>query len=63
MTNIHNKIINRIGNKSVSIDSLYEFIKLTLCDSYEIGDAGVIIINIIDNGQLIVKEFAITRKS
>ena len=43
MTNIKNEILNCIGNKAVSIDNLHDFIKSKLSDSYEIGDAGVII--------------------
>ena len=43
MPNIKNEILNWIGNKTVSIDELHDFIKLKLDDSYEIGDVGVII--------------------
>lgn len=43
MSKIQNEILNWIGNKAVSIDALHDFIKFKLSDSYEIGDAGVII--------------------
>lgn len=43
MTNIRNEILNWIGNNTVSIDELHDFIKLKLDDSYEIGDAGAIV--------------------
>ena len=43
MPNIKNEILNWIGNNTVSIDELHDFIKLKLDDSYEIGDAGAIV--------------------
>lgn len=52
MPNIQNEILNCIGNKVVSIDNLHDFIKSKLSDSYEIGDAGVIINEMIAKGLL-----------
>ena len=63
MTNIQNEILNWIGNKVVSIDDLHDFIKLKLDDSYEIGDAGVIINDMIAEELLIANDFEIKRKA
>lgn len=63
MTNIKNEILNWIGNKAVSIDELHEFIKSKLSDSYEIGDAGVIINDMIADGLLTANDFEIKRKA
>lgn len=57
MPNIQNEILNWIGNKTVSIDELHDFIKLKLDDSYEIGDAGVIINDMIAGELLIANDF------
>ena len=62
MPNIQNEILNWIGNKSVTIDELHDFIKLKLDDSYEIGDAGVIINDMIAGELLIANDFEIKRK-
>ena len=60
--NIKNEILNWIGNKAVTIDELHDFIKLKLDDSYEIGDAGVIINDMIAEELLIANDFEIKRK-
>ena len=60
---IQNEILNWIGNKTVSIDELHDFIKLKLDDSYEIGDAGVIINDMIAEELLIANDFEIKRKA
>ena len=62
MTNIQNEILNWIGNKVVSIDDLHDFIKLKLDDSYEIGDAGAIVNDMIAEELLIAYDFEIQRK-
>ena len=62
MTNIQNEILNWIGNKSVTIDELHDFIKLKLDDSYEIGDAGAIVNDMIAEELLIANDFEIQRK-
>ena len=62
MPNIQNEILNWIGNKSVTIDELHDFIKLKLDDSYEIGDAGAIINDMIAEELLIANDFEIKRK-
>ena len=43
MTNIKNEILNWIGYKSVTIDEIHKYIQNKLGDSYEIGDSGEII--------------------
>ena len=63
MPNIKNEILNWIGNKSVTIDELHDFIKLKLDDSYEIGDAGVIINDMVAEELLIANDFEIKRKA
>ena len=63
MPNIKNEILNWIGNKAVTIDELHDFIKLKLDDSYEIGDAGVIINDMIAGELLIANDFEIKRKA
>ena len=62
MTNIQNEILNWIGNKAVTIDELHYFIKLKLDDSYEIGDAGAIVNDMIAEELLIANDFEIQRK-
>ena len=62
MPNIKNEILNWIGSKAVSIDELHDFIKSKLSDSYEIGDAGVIINDMIAEELLTANDFEIKRK-
>ena len=62
MPNIKNEILNWIGNKAVSVDALHDFIKSKLSDSYEIGDAGVIINDMIAEELLTANDFEIKRK-
>lgn len=57
MPNIQNEILNWIGNKAVTIDELHEFIKSKLSGTYEIGDAGVIINDMIAGELLIANDF------
>ena len=61
MPNIQNEILNWIGNKAVTIDELHDFIKLKLSDSYEIGDSGVIINDMIAEGFLIAEGFEVKK--
>lgn len=56
MSKIQNEIINWFENRSISIDAIHGFIKLKLTDSYEIGDAGLIINNMITEGLLITND-------
>ena len=63
MPNIKNEILNWIGNKTVSIDELHEFIKAKLSDTYEIGDAGVIINEMVAEELLIANDFDVKRKA
>ena len=62
MPNIKNEILNWIGNKTVTTDELHDFIKLKLDDSYEIGDAGAIVNDMIAEELLIANDFEIQRK-
>ena len=57
MTNIRNEILNWIGNKTVTTDELHDFIKSKLSDSYEIGDAGEIINDMIAEELFMAKDF------
>ena len=61
MTNIQNEILNWIGNQTVSIDALHDFIKVKLSDSYEIGDAGEIINSMIDEELLLAQDFEVKK--
>ena len=63
MPNIRNEILNWIGNKTVSIDELHDFIKSQLSDTYELGDAGVIINEMVAEELLIANDFDVKRKS
>ena len=59
MTNIKNEILNWIGNKTVTTDELHDFIKSQLSDTYEIGDAGVIINEMVAEELLIANNFEV----
>ena len=63
MPNIRNEILNWIGNKTVTTDELHEFIKSQLSDTNEIGDAGVIINEMVAEELLIANDFDVKRKS
>lgn len=63
MTNSRNEILNWIGNKTVSIDELHDFIKSQLSDTYEIGDAGVIINEMVTEELLIANDFDVKRNA
>ena len=63
MPNIKSEILNWIGNKTVSIDELHDFIKLQLSDTYEIGDAGVIINEMVAEELLIANDFDVKKKA
>ena len=61
MTNIKNEILNWIGNKTVTTDELHDFIKSQLSDIYEIGDAGVIINEMVADELLIANDFEVKK--
>ena len=63
MPNIKNEILNWIGNKTVTTDELHEFIKSQLSDTYEIGDARVIINEMVADELLIANDFEVKRKA
>ena len=62
MTNIKNEILNWIENKTVTTDELHDFIKSKLSDTYEIGDAGEIINEMVAEELLIANNFEVKRK-
>ena len=63
MPNIRNEILNWIGNKTVTTDELHDFIKSQLSDTYEIGDAGVIINELVADELLIANDFEVERNA
>ena len=63
MPNIKNEILNWIGNKTVTTDELHEFIKSKLSDTYEIGNAGVIINEMVADELLIANDFEVKRNA
>ena len=63
MPNIRNEILNWIGNKTVTTDELHDFIKSQLSDTYKIGDAGVIINEMVAEELLIANDFDVKRKA
>ena len=63
MPNIKNEILNWIGNKTVTTDELHDFIKSQFSDTYEIGDAGVIINEMLADELLIANDFDVKRKA
>ena len=63
MPNIKNEILNWIGNKTVTTDELHDFIKSQLSDTYKIGDAGVIINEMVAEELLIANDFDVKRKA
>ena len=63
MPNIRNEILNWIGNKTVTTDELHDFIKSMLSDTYEIGDAGEIINEMVAEELLIANDFEVKRKA
>ena len=52
-----------MGNKTVTTDALLDFIKSQLSDTYEIGDAGVIINEMVAEELLITNDFEVKRKA
>ena len=63
MPTIKNEILNWIGNNTVSIDDLHDFIKSQLSDTYNMGDAGVIINEMVAEELLIANDFDVKRKA
>ena len=63
MPTIKNEILNWIGNNTVSIDDLHDFIKSQLSDTYNMGDAGVIINEMVAEELLIANDFEVKRKA
>ena len=57
MPNIRNEILNWIGNTTVSIDELHDFIKSQLSDTYKISNAGEIINEMLSEELLITNDF------
>ena len=63
MPTIKNEILNWIGNNTVSIDDLHDFIKSQLSDTYNMGDAGVIINEMVAEELLIANDFEVERNA
>ena len=63
MPNIRNEILNWIGNKTVTTVELHDFIISQLSDTYEIGDAGVIVNEMVADELLIANDFDVKRKA
>ena len=63
MSNIRNEILKWIGNKTVTTDELHDFIKSQLNDTYEIGDAWVIINEMVADELLIANDFEVKRNA
>ena len=63
MPNIRKEILNGIGNKTVTTDELHDFIKSQLSDTYEIGDAGIIINEMVAEELLIANDFDVKRNA
>lgn len=59
MNNFKRDILNWIGHKTISIDELHDYIHKKLGNAYEIGDAGLIINEMIAKKQLIADGFVV----
>ena len=56
MKNLHSEILSWIGESEVPVDALHEHIREQLGESYEIGDAGMVVNEMIAEGRLEVDE-------
>lgn len=52
MKNLHSELLSWIGERKVTVDALHEYIHEHLGESYEIGDAGVVVNEMIAEGLL-----------
>ena len=56
MKNLHSELLSWIGENKVTVDALHEHIHERLGESYEIGDAGLVVNDMIAEGLLEVDE-------
>ena len=56
MKNLHSEILSWIGENQVTVDALHEHIRERLGESYEIGDARILLNEMIAEGLLAVDE-------
>ena len=56
MKNLHSELLSWIGEREVTVDALHAHIREQLGESYEIGDAGVVVNKMIAEGLLEVDE-------
>lgn len=59
MITLHNEILSWIGEKTVTIEEIHDFIQKRLGDSYEIGDTGLIINEMVAEKLLVENDFLI----
>ena len=62
MKNLHSEILSWIGENQVNVDTLHKHIHEQLGESYEIGDAGLVVNEMIAEGLLDINEMNIIRK-
>lgn len=62
MKNLHSELLARIGEREVTVDALHEHIRERLGESYEIGDARILLNEMIAEGLLDINEMGIIRK-
>lgn len=56
MKNLRSELLSWIGERKVTVDALHEHIRERLGESYEIGDAGIVLNEMIAEGLLAVDE-------
>ena len=56
MKKLHSEILSWIGENQVNVDALHEHIHEQLGESYEIGDAGLVVNEMIAEGLLAVDD-------
>lgn len=62
MKKLHSEILSWIGENQVNVDMLHKHIHEQLGESYEIGDAGLVVNEMIAEGLLDINEMNIIRK-
>ena len=56
MIELHTEILSRIGEAAVTVDDLHAHIHTLLGDRYEIGDAGIVVNDMISAGLIDVDD-------
>ena len=62
MKNLRSELLSWIGEREVTVDALHEHIRERLGERYEIGDAGLVVNEMIAEGLLDINEMGIIRK-